>query len=407
VHAAGSTADSELNCLPEHQDRATYLHLNSRPRSFKHMADQQPRDQVSSSKHVTWSKVGGNSEESVSGRENSAESNRLDVKRHDTLKVSKLKRESGMAQESEKLMRVDSKDITEPLKSKMGDKKKTNSMQQKPLLEPILPSPLRASMVAPLYNKLSSIEMASLRQAFRVALNALPKDLAEDESTGDTSKRKKAEFSEEAHISLATQRMFKAFAKKGKDDSGKHANSMDLEEFLLLLETIKFLPNAISKRAAISLFKEVNAMRAGDYDGHEFSQFEFCRAMEILAKRLGFNEVADLFFTPEQRRRIFGSSHVSTNDDNPTNLSLSDVSSLGDLRLEHMRALLRLFKDLTIETALEPELPMDVFVKAFQPVLKLPENEIALLFMKIDVNSDGTSRLASVTSCVCVWRCRV
>ena len=32
---------------------------------------------------------------------------------------------------------------------------------------------------------------------------------------------------------------------------------------------------------------------------------------------------------------------------------------------------------------------MEVFIEAFQPVLKVPRGDVEMLFMKIDVNSDG------------------
>jgi hypothetical protein len=258
-------------------------------------------------------------------------------------------------------------------------------------LKPITSTMNQAS--APLFMKLSSVEMGTLRQEFKAALNTLPNESREEKEVREGPKPFKKPISEESYVQAATLRIFRIYCKKKEGETGKHANSMDLEEYLMCLEKLRLLPRAVSKRAAMSLFKEINGMRAADYDGHQFSQFEFLKSLEILAKRTGFAELADLFLTSEQRRRIFGVSNSNTGDEPEENVSLADVKTLGDLRLEHMRALLRLFKDLTVETAVEPELPMDVFVKAFQPVLKLPENEIALLFMKIDVNSDGAPAL--------------
>ncbi|KAJ1469059.1 hypothetical protein T484DRAFT_1852960, partial [Baffinella frigidus] len=56
------------------------------------------------------------------------------------------------------------------------------------------------------------------------------------------------------------------------------------------------------------------------------------------------------------------------------------------------------FRKRTSDTSAEPELDQEVFVKEFSAevfvkefsaILKAPEREMLLLFMKIDVNSDG------------------
>ena len=62
---------------------------------------------------------------------------------------------------------------------------------------------------------------------------------------------------------------------------------------------------------------------------------------------------------------------------------------LSNLNIKMMKKIMKIFQSLADENAAEPELNQMQFVKVFTPILQMTEREIQLLFMKIDVNSDG------------------
>jgi hypothetical protein len=52
--------------------------------------------------------------------------------------------------------------------------------------------------------------------------------------------------------------LFKSFAAGGDEADSKHANSIDLDEFLLACDTLCIVPGPLVKKDAIKIFKDVN-----------------------------------------------------------------------------------------------------------------------------------------------------
>jgi len=233
-------------------------------------------------------------------------------------------------------------------------------------------------------------------------------------------------------------RVFKALATSdGESRDDKHANSMDLEEFLVpflcdalaclcrshsrvamcshnesascacpgpslflkrrgamqgACEALCISPGPLLKKDAISTFKLVNTSSGvSDYDQHELNKFEFVKCIDLIAKRIGISSIDELCFAQtgqntnlaaERERRAKQAQRAADS-------ILSQVRDLGDLNIKMMKEILKIFNARSDDNKADPELDIDQFVDVFAPILHLSEREVQLLFMKIDVNSDG------------------
>ena len=157
-------------------------------------------------------------------------------------------------------------------------------------------------------------------------------------------------------------------------------------------EVLCISPGPLLKKDAISVFKMVNSSSAAaDFDCHEMNKFEFVKSIELIAKRIGVSSIEELCFAQisegtdlaaeRERRRVEAQRAADS--------VLSQVRDLGDLNIQMMKEILKIFFARSDDNAAEPELDIEQFVDIFAPILHQSEREIQLLFMKIDVNSDG------------------
>lgn len=157
-------------------------------------------------------------------------------------------------------------------------------------------------------------------------------------------------------------------------------------------EVLCISPGPLLKKDAISIFKMVNSSSAAaDFDCHEMNKFEFVKSIELIAKRIGISSIEELCFAQisegtdlaaeRERRRVEAQRAADS--------LLSQVRDLGDLNIQMMKEILKIFYARSDDNAAEPELDIEQFVDIFAPILHQSEREIQLLFMKIDVNSDG------------------
>ena len=198
------------------------------------------------------------------------------------------------------------------------------------------------------------------------------------------------------NVERATQLLFRLFKclSASEDETGwKYANSMDLTEFLSACENLCIIaPGPLQKKDAIAIFKTVNkGSSVSDYDHHEMNRYEFVKALDLIAKRFGGLTLDDLCFgmkadgaslsvERDQRRQEVQRS---------TDALLANVRDLSDLSIKMMKEILKIFQSRSGDATPQPQLDMDTFVDIFMSILSLKEREIQMLFMKIDVDSDG------------------
>ena len=237
---------------------------------------------------------------------------------------------------------------------------------------------------------LSDAELSEFMLAFQTGLQMQLRDeyaeFQEEEKDGE---------SPDPH-ERATQllfRLFKTFSLSNAEDADdKHANSMDVSEYLRACEVLCICPGPLQKKDAINLFKDVNrGSTVSDFDTHEMNKFEFVKAIDLIAKRVGAGTIEDLCFgvngdgsnmaAERERRRQEAAA--------ATEKTLSNIQDLADLDVKMMKEILKIFQARSSDNSAEPELDMDTFVDVFVPILNVADHEAQMLFMKIDVNSDG------------------
>ncbi len=195
---------------------------------------------------------------------------------------------------------------------------------------------------------------------------------------------------------LATEllfRLFKTFSQsEGEESAEKHANSLDLQEFLEACDVLCIVPGPLMKKDAIALFKDVNrSSSAADYDQHEMNKYEFVKAIDLTAKRIGVESIEELCYG---RQRMSGATLSSEREERQEHAKKERDSALynvqlGDLNIKMMKQILQIFISQSDDNAAQPELNMEKFVDIFMPILRMSQREIQMLFMKIDIDSDG------------------
>jgi WD40 repeat protein len=239
-------------------------------------------------------------------------------------------------------------------------------------------------------SRLSDDELRGFIAAFQIALQMQLKDgYSQFEDSTPNADGDSPDNHERATLCLFS--LFKTFAcSESEDADSKHSNSIDVEEFLGACEVLCIAPGPLTKKDAIALFKDVNRSSGGDYDQHEMNKFEFVKSIDLIAKRVGADSIEDLVFG------IKGHGSLSARreerrleEQRAADAILSRVRELGDLDIKMMKEILKIFQARSDNNASEPELDMETFVDVFMPILHQSDHEIQMLFMKIDVNSDG------------------
>ena len=155
-------------------------------------------------------------------------------------------------------------------------------------------------------------------------------------------------------------------------------------------DTLCLVPGPLPKKDAIAIFKSVNHSSVSDYDKHEMNRYEFVKAMELVAKRIGI-EIEEMLFAKASEGTNLSQERERKREEEQklSDAILAQVRDLSDLNIQMMKEILKIFVALSDGNAVEPVLDMDKFVDVFVPILNQSEREVQMLFMKIDVNSDG------------------